>query len=319
MTANCPTQRRSVWFSAILGFLSLCIFLVFSRDVIPWIQNAIILCGKTIIPTLFPCMIACDMLLGGIQERKKEQPFLDSVTYFLFGVPSIGMTAFFLGALCGFPIGTKIAADLYKSKKITLQELNNLLTFSNNTGPAFLIAGVGGALFGSLKAGIFLYLIQILSAVLCGILFSFFSNRSTASPDVPVRQEAREFSFVASVERSVRNVLTVSGFVLIFSTVSGILSSFIKNDDLLAFIYAFLEVGGACAEAARLISCSPLGAFSCACVAVNFGGLSVHLQAASFLQGIPYSFRRYIGAKLVQTVIALLFTILAMRLFVFFS
>lgn len=320
MTASYPTQRRSIPLSAFLGFLLLCTFLLFSRDVIPWIQNGVILCGKTIIPTLFPCMIACDMLISGLGERKKGNPLLDSITNFLFGVPGIGMSAFFLGALCGFPIGTKIAADLYKSKRITQRELGNLLAFSNNTGPAFLIAGVGGTLFGSLKIGVYLYIIQLISAILCGILFSLFSHSSaTITYSVPVQQEAREYSFVASVERSVMNALTVSGFVLIFSAVCGILSSFLQNSNLLAFIYAFLEVGGACAEAARLISSAPITSLLCACVAVNFGGLSVHLQAASFLRDVPYSFARYIGAKLTQTAIALLLTILTIRLFLFFS
>ena len=302
-------KRCGISLSALMGFFMLCTLLIFARDVIPWIQKGILLCGKTIIPTLFPCMVACDMLVAGSGMQGSATP-LDKACRFLFGVPSCGISAFTLGALCGFPIGTKIAADLYRDGKLNEREVENILSFSNNTGPAFLVAGVGISLFGSVKICILLYVLQLVSALLCGILFSILPHKSPSFPERAVPSKNDGGGFVTAVQKSVLNVLSVCGFVLIFSAICGILSSFIKNRILLAFIYAFLEVGGACASAATLLEPMPLFAILCATVAANFGGLSVHLQAASFLQGVPYSFSRYLSAKFIQAVVAVFLTLL---------
>ena len=294
----------------IAGLLLLCTLLIFSRDVIPRVQQGILLCGTTIIPTLFPCMIACDMLTSGALTEWGYSP-LDRLCRFLFGVPFSGMSAFFLGAVCGFPIGTKIAADLYRTKKINAQELASLLAFSNVTGPVFLVAGVGFSLFGSPKIGLFLYTVQLFSALLCGFWFARISNKPAEAPHgVLATANTQTFRFSASVGRNVLNTLSVCGFVLLFSAVCGILSSFIKNDALLSFIYCFLEVGGACAQAASLFDTMPLLSVLYAALAVNFSGMSVHLQASSFLSDLPFSFWRYVLIKVAQAVIALLLTLL---------
>lgn len=302
--------RKETPILPITGLLLLCTLLFFSREVIPWVQHGILLCGTTIIPTLFPCMIACDMLTSGALTEWGFSP-LDRLCRFLFGVPFSGMSAFFLGAVCGFPIGTKIAADLYRAKKINAQELISLLSFSNVTGPVFLVAGVGFSLFGSLKIGLFLYAIQLFSALLCGCLFTRISQKTVeSSHGVSTIPTAQDFRFSTSVGRGVLNTLSVCGFVLLFSAVCGIFSSFVKNDALLSFIYCFLEVGGACAQAASLFDTMPILSILCATLAVNFSGMSVHLQASSFLSDLPFSFWRYVLIKLLQASIALLLTLL---------
>ena len=294
----------------ISGFLLLCALLIFSRDVIPWVQHGILLCGKTIIPTLFPCMIACDMLSSGAVMTSGRST-LDKACRFLFGVPFLGMSAFFLGAICGFPIGTKIAADLYRNKKIDQKELACLLSFSNVTGPVFLVAGVGISLFGSLKTGLFFYMIQVISALLCGLLAARIPRKATdTSYQAPLRTDTQDFHVSTSVSKNAVSLLTVCGFVLLFSAICGILSSFIKNEALLTFIYSFLEVGGACAQAASLLQAMPRFSILCATLAVNFSGMSVHLQAASFLSGIPFSFGRYILIKVMQAAFAILLSVI---------
>ena len=307
MTAESTRQRAISLFP--IGFLMLCALLACSSDVIPRIQAGLLLCGKTIIPTLFPCMVACDLLIMGLSPKKDTGGLKERACRFFFNIPAIGMTPFFLGALCGFPIGTKTAADLFRQGKLTPAELDRTLCFSNVTGPVFLVTGIGFSLFGSFKIGLLLYVIQLISALICGGLLARFTKEKeggmTAQSSISSK---RTIDPMSTVPRSVLAMLTVCGYVLLFSAVCGILSSFLQNKLLLLFIYGFLEVGGACAEAANLFLTNPRSAVLLATLAVNFGGMSVHLQAASLLKELPFSFLRYLFAKTLQTGIALLLT-----------
>lgn len=314
MTASREGVRR-VPLSAILGFLLLCALLIFARDVIPWMQKGLLLCGKTIIPTLFPCMVACDMLFSGVNTPPRARRSGASLWRFLFKIPSIGMLAFLLGALCGFPIGTKIVAELHHGRALNREECENLLCFSNNTGPAFAVAGVGISLFGSIRVGILLYVIQLIAALFCGIVFSLIPHESSNEVANDKTASQRTSGFAEAVQRSVGGILNVCGFIMIFSAICGVFSSFVKNPILLGFIYSFLEVGGACGAAASLFFDHPIIAILCATLAINFGGLSVHLQSRSLLVGVSYSFSRYLAAKLTQAAVAVLLSLLCMPLF----
>ena len=49
-----------------------------------------------------------------------------------------GSYALLLGLICGYPMGAKLTADLFREGKITKSEAQYLLTFCNNPGPVFI-------------------------------------------------------------------------------------------------------------------------------------------------------------------------------------
>ena len=73
----------------------------------------------------------------------------------VFGINGNGASAFILGVLCGYPIGAKTAVDLYKNSYISKKEAENLICFSNNSGPLFIIGALGIGMLSSKSAGIF--------------------------------------------------------------------------------------------------------------------------------------------------------------------
>ena len=62
-------------------------------------------------------------------------------------------------------------AERYKVVKISKNECERLIGFSNNASPAFVISGVGYALFGSIRIGVFLYILSFISSI-----FNFFNS-----------------------------------------------------------------------------------------------------------------------------------------------
>ena len=67
----------------------------------------------------------------------------------LFGVSRAGSGALILGALCGQPVASCAALELYEHGMITEEETVRISLFANNPSAGFLIAAVGGTLFGN--------------------------------------------------------------------------------------------------------------------------------------------------------------------------
>lgn len=300
------TKRRFVPYLIILWLLFM---LIFSKSVLSAVKNALLLCGGTIIPSLFPFMIASDLLLeAGIGDIKIPR-FLDKIAKRLFCVSATGFLSFFMGALCGFPIGAKFIADLYRNEKIGKDEATRLLCFCNNTGPAFAITGIGISLLHEKSLGIALYGTQIVSALLCGFLFARFETKGERERITSSAQSAKVRDFSSVLRDNVQNMLVVCGVVLLFSSILGLLSELLQNHVLLGIIASFLEVGTASAVASNLYLHAPRAAFLLLTLAINFGGISVHMQTACLFHDLPISFRRHVAAKWVQACIALLLSV----------
>ena len=63
-----------------------------------------------------------------------------------FGLSPAGAYVLILGLLCGYPMGAKLAHDLYIDQQISRREGEYLLTFSCNASPAFIISYLSGIL-----------------------------------------------------------------------------------------------------------------------------------------------------------------------------
>ncbi len=281
------------------------LLLLFAKQTTAGIHKALQLCASTVIPSLFPFMVASDLLMACQVTDIPLPRLVEKSVKKVFRVSPYALYPFLLGSVCGFPIGIKSAADLYHAQKLSSQDTEKCICFCNNTGPAFVIAGVGASLFSSVRLGILLYAIQILSALICALIFAHTSTHiQETKPSVFLPPRKQSLNFVEAVQNSIQSILAVCGFILVFASITEVATVFCKNRILLSFFSSFLEIGGAVSLAADLFLHNPFLGTLCACMAINFGGLSVHLQSAYFLKDIPVSFFKYLFAKLIQTAVS---------------
>lgn len=253
--------------------------------------EALILCAGTVIPALFPFMAVTGMLVS-LGFGQWLAPELAGIMA-LFRLPGCAGSALLLGLVGGYPIGARTAAELYAAGDLTKDEAERLLTFCNNSNPVFLISVLGGGVFHSARAGLWLWLVHVLSALLTGL---FFRGRG-GGRRVPAGHTFQTVSFTgcftAAVKDAAFGMLSVCAFVTLFY----VLVSPLRQ---LPGLSAALTVG-----VAELFSLTPLLhcdriSFVLASGCAGWGGLSVLCQTAAILDGTDLSPRPCLLGKLTQ-------------------
>lgn len=246
-------------------------------------REALQLCAHTVIPALFPPLIVSALLVAlGFSEW--VGPHLARWMTPLFRLPGSAGSALLLGLVGGYPIGARTAAELYRSRRLTRQEAMRLLTFCNNSSPVFFISVLGVGVFGSVRVGVWLWLIHVAAAVLTGVLLS---RRSTGIPrQVPSLDSHWESSacsaLVGAVRESVMGMLNLCGFVVLFYVLSRPLAALkAPLGPLLVGVTELFSL-------TPLVTADPFG-FILAAACSGWGGLSVLFQTAAVLEdsGLP--------------------------------
>ncbi len=257
------------------------------------------MCIKNVIPSLFPYMVISALVMSsGLAEylgRLLARPMSA-----LFALSGGCAAAVVLGITAGFPMGAKTAADTYKRGLCSREEAERVCCFCNNTGPAFLIGGVGAGFFGDGAVGVRLYIVELISVFILGVLLSVGKERKDLSG-----KERIPFSpdLSGAVRGAVGSVLAVCGFVIFFGVVNGALDAVLSSlhlEGALPFIFSVSEVTGG-AKAASDIGSLPLAAF-----AVGWSGACVHAQSAGFMISEGLRMKKYLLAKALQGAICAL-------------
>lgn len=279
-------------------------FLADAREIRAAATDALTLCARSVIPALFPFLVVSSLLVSlGFGEWLS--PRLRGLMA-LYRLPGHGATALLLGAAAGYPVGVRTAADLYRRGMLTEAEARRLLTFCNNSNPVFLISVLGVGVFGSVRAGVWLWLIHLLSALIVGLFFrgGRRADRRPVSPPPLSQPTAPARAFVEAVTSSAAAMVSVCAFVIFFYVLAKPLSAL--GGYWSPLLTGFLE----------LFSLTPLlppdrMGFLLAAGLSGWGGLSVMAQTAAALEGSGLPLAPCLIGKLLQGLLSALLAALA--------
>lgn len=273
-------------------------FLLEPEEVAAAVSAALALCADSVIPAMFPVLVMASVLIS-LGSGDLLSPLFAGVTERLFRLPGTAGSALLLGLVGGYPVGARTAADLYRRGQLSYADTCRLLTFCNNANPAFFISVLGAGVFSDTGTGFRLWLIHVLSALLTGILTG--RNSSIRPSPAPAARPIPSFAsaWVQAVGDSLRAILSVCAFVVIFRVLTRPLTA-------LPGLWAPAAVG--CTE---LFSLLPLltpdsAGFLLAAGCSGWGGLSVLCQTAALLEGTDLPLAPCIRGKLLQGLLSLL-------------
>ncbi len=259
-------------------------------------QEGLLLCFRSIIPSLFPMMVVTGLLLR-LGAADCLQRVLSPLMGPLFQLRGACAAPLLMGLVGGYPVGADSVAQLYRQGLCTKGEAERLLSFCNNCGPAFLLSYVGGGLFGSTLLGCKLFLLHALSALAVGALLCRRGRREPLPlPGRPLPQKAVSLplAFTRSVTAALQSVLQICAFVTLFAVAAALLP-----ESAPPFAVGLLEMTSG-------LSGLPdtRAGHAMAAALVGFGGLSVHCQTLAVLADTDIAPRLHFPGKVLQAALS---------------
>jgi len=266
----------------------------------------------------------------------------------LFNVPGCGSFAFAMGITSGYPVGAKITASMREEKLLSKTESERLLSFTNNSGPLFIIGAVAVGMFKMPELGLLLLACHILASITVGILFRFYgrNNKKIKMKDdknlwrrfkkeliYTCKQELNPGTMLGeAIRNSVNVLLSIGGFITLFSVIINILieigfisclASFISpflspfgisREIVLAVLSGFFEMTTGTNMASKAANATLQGQLAAVSLLLGWAGLSVHFQVYSIISHTDISIKPYLFGKMLQGVFAAIYISIAMKL-----
>ena len=317
----------------------ICVFtaflILFSTDNLVAAKNGLLLWGTSVVPSLLPFFIATE-LLGYTNVVTKLGKLLNPIMRPLFNVPGIGSYPLLMGIISGYPTGAKIVVNLLNEGLCSKEEAERMIAFSNNSGPLFILGTVGITLFRNSTIGFLLLITHILASLSVGLIFRFWkknsNNNLVSSFNKTNKKEQIDFSNLGdilgkSIMSSIKTVVMIGGFVILFSVVLSILKNSnvisilgqilhpfirlfgINNLDFsTSLISGFLELTNGVMQISS-IACKEISINIILCAfLLGFGGISILLQVYSIISKPNISIKSYFIGKLLHGILAALYT-----------
>lgn len=337
-------KLKQLLLPVILTAFTACL-VIFSNTNLSAAKNGLVLWANSIVPSLFPFFVATELLshtnftyyLGKILNKFMKP---------IFNVRGEGSFAFIMGIISGYPIGAKIAANFRQNGICTKEECERLLSFTNNSGPLFIIGTVGITMFGNSTIGILLLVTHLLASITVGFIFRFWKYNVNS-------QAIRNNSYInskdnitlsnlggiigTSITSSINTILLIGGFVVLFSVIISILQTsqlldvfanclnpifnllHIPEKFSTGFISGILEL----TNGLNIICNIPEKNLSINIIMASFllglGGISILLQVWSTIAKTDLSIKPYILGKLLHACISAFYTFLFLQNFTFFN
>lgn len=294
--------------------------------------EGIALWAKVVLPALFPFLvltawIARSSMIVGL--GRKLSPLLRRC-----GLPAASAGAFLLSIVSGYPVGSRVVADLQRRGEIGRADAERLSILCSTSGPMFILGSVGSAMFGGGKAGAVLLTAHLFGVLAVALPVLLFRNRSAAAEPSPSpaaqRSAARAIrapqarapsdTLGETVREAVLSVLCVGGFIALANVALCAAEDLLLLAPLRALAELCLRPFGAQACAEGIVyglieatrGCAALAAADAAglpfaAFAITFGGASILAQQLAFLRPVGVRAGRFIAVKAAQGCAAALF------------
>lgn len=276
-------------------------------------RQGLAMCLETVLPALFPFFVLSSLCIScGVSDVLAQA--LEGWMRPLFGLSGAGAGALALGLLGGYPVGARTAAELARRGDLPRAEAERLLGFCNNAGPGFVLGVCGTAVFTSIRAGLYLYLIHVLAALLSGILLCRLHpvpKRYATQRRAPQARPPAA-SFPAAVSSSFTAVWGVCGFVVLFMVLLRLLTLLLPPGAAQLPWFPLLPGIIELTNGVLALHSDRTGFVLCAAL-LGWGGLSVHAQTLSVLGGQELSLRYYWRGKLLQALLSVPLALLISR------
>lgn len=299
-------MSKKNFITGIFLIIIIVLFLIKPTELIISAAEGMLICSKVIIPSLFPFTAAIIFLFNcGVLNIISS--VISPISRKIFGLGGAAFFAVIMSFVGGYPVGSKLANNLLESKLISQNTARRLLYYSVNPGPAFIIIGIGKALYNRTDIGLIIYISNIIASLIMCLILSFKERQEIIiSKQKNYQQTEISDLFVKSVADASSSIISICGYVILFSTLIGLIES-VSNGLNIKPILAILEVSnGTILYKDNIYVLSFLASFS---------GLCVHAQILSQCKSIKINYIKFFIARILNGILSVLSTYVLIKIF----
>ena len=231
----------------------------------------------------------------------------------LLGTSYYGTFAVLTGFLCGYPMGAKTASDLLDAQKISRSEASYLLSFCNNTSPAFILNYVVIQNLKKDSISIPFLLILTLTPLMMSFVFRLFyrakdhihpfSHLMQVSSSTASQSENLSGNyFDRCIMNAFESITKVGGYIMMFSVLIQLLASALSDNTASLLLYSSLEISTGIRRLASSALYTSHKIILCAAL-TSFGGWCCIAQTYSMISGNHLPILPYIAEKLATALV----------------
>ncbi len=203
---------------------------------------------------------------------------------------------FISGLICGYPVGAANVMSAYQSGMLSKSDAEDLICFTNNSGPLFIICAVGGGMLGNIHTGLVLYIIHISSAIITGAIIGA-GRKSFYNTSASIKRKSFD---PCIIENSFTKCIKISGSVIIFSIITLIVQK-IFNNKFGIVVSSLLEITNGIKSV--ITSFNTNATLCLISFLLSFSGISVLMQVLTVTKGM-LSLKKYVIYKFISGLIS---------------
>lgn len=286
--------------------------LVFPVKMAQSISGGLTLWYHSILPTLLPFSIFSNIIVqSGVYDHLFDRMY--PVFRKIYPVRSPLIYPLAAGFLFGFPLGSKICADLYQTGKVTKKEAELVSSISNNYGPAFLYNYLIQNIFAGEIPAVYIFAACYLPPLLLGrICLARYYGSCTAAMKTCQNKKPASRSQIsikiidAGIMDGFTTMIKLAGYIILCALLADMIKVLpLQNEILKCICIGAMEI----TNGIHQISFLPKEALVKTILAVglvNFGGISGLCQTYSMLKTAGIHIKSYLPFKLACSLLGIL-------------
>ena len=279
--------------------------------------EGISLWAKFVLPALFPILFFAS-LLNSSNVTRNIGNFLSPVTKKLFNCSGVSGYIYILSILSGYPVGAKATSEIYEKGIITQKEACRITAFASTSGPLFILGTVGVGMFGSMRLGVVVLISHLLGALINGIIFrNLYKKKNISNFTLPKTTKSANILEDCMLS-SIKSILLIGGYIALSYMLITIVNSYnlllpittslnqifgLDINTSNAILNGLFEI----TKGIKELSILGLNENICAIIStgiISMGGISIFLQAYTYLAKFQIKIRLYLLEKILHTAIS---------------
>ena len=289
------TKKSNIFFLYFLILIEILILLN-SNIVINAVRSSIKIFLISVFPSLFPTMVIGIMLVkNNVYEIIPK--FIKNIFKKVFNYNDYMTSIFIISLITGTPSNALYINEYLDKGLITNNEAESLLLSTHFINPLFVVGMVGNVIFKSTKIGFSILLTLWISNLIKAYITRPRVYKNINRKNISCNKSIINIFFV-SIKQAIYALLTIMGIIILFNMLTILIKEILHlNNTFSVIINGILEMTGGVTKVSE-ININTLLKIIMTYIMLNFGGLSIHMQAFSMLENKKIRYLKYLIFRL---------------------